>query len=299
VSRSVREAAEAACRRCAPGRRLRSPSGSSARSGGGAGGLRAARSTPPSGVRHAASSRFARARGVGLAFAFAASIKRRGRRWVTPWGATLICGRGDAPAAKLVRRAAAISGTARGLARVPGRGPPARGRAASPVVCDDANDGVVCRQAVPGESRKENLLLYSEVLMSFLLPEPEKRLARGGRGGCGGAVQALGDDEPAMVVAGELRPARRSPSRAARYGRTRQAPALSTRRAHSSRRRARPARSRAATRIAPAASPEPSYAISRRTGSCDVLAIAWTIHPREDRPRSHASRWAPTAGTAG
>jgi hypothetical protein len=72
------------------------------------------------------------------------------------------------------------------------------------VIGEHADDRVVRGRAVTSEGGEQDVFLDSEVLVSFVVPEAQEGVARGGGGRAGGAVEALGDDEPVMVVAGEL-----------------------------------------------------------------------------------------------
>ena len=72
------------------------------------------------------------------------------------------------------------------------------------VIGEHADDRVVRGRAVTSEGGEQDVFLDSEVLVSFLVPEAQEGIARGGGVRVGGTVEALGDDEPVVVVAGEL-----------------------------------------------------------------------------------------------
>jgi hypothetical protein len=72
------------------------------------------------------------------------------------------------------------------------------------VIGEHADDGFVRGRAVAGKSRQQDVLLDAEVLVALLFPEAEEGVARGDGCRAGGAPEALGDDEPVVVVAGEL-----------------------------------------------------------------------------------------------
>ena len=72
------------------------------------------------------------------------------------------------------------------------------------MIGEHADDGVVRGRAVTGEGGEEDVFLDAEVFVSYLVPEEEERVACVSGGRAGGAREALGDNEPVVVVAGEL-----------------------------------------------------------------------------------------------
>ena len=73
------------------------------------------------------------------------------------------------------------------------------------VLYEDAHDRVMVRRHVAGEPGEHQLLLDGEVLAAFVLPEGEKRRARGCRVGRRRAAQFQGGDQSVVMVSRELR----------------------------------------------------------------------------------------------